>query len=126
MAFEDIRTQGDRALAFLLSEAAGARSRDNITVASGAGVLPAGMVLGQVTASEKYVACNPTNSDGSEVAVAVLGYGVDATSADVEIMGITSDAEVKLPMLRFDASINTPAEQDTAIAELAAVGIKAR
>ena len=41
---------------FILSEANGQRSREAITIASGAGIIAAGTVLGKVTASGKYVA----------------------------------------------------------------------
>lgn len=55
----------------------------NVVIASGAGKLGRGTVLGQITASEKYVKVDSTNEDGSQTAKAVLAYPVDATSADV-------------------------------------------
>lgn len=55
----------------------------NETIASGAGVLPRGRVLGKITASGKLVSVDSTKSDGSEKPYAVLRYPVDATSADV-------------------------------------------
>lgn len=54
-----------------------------ITVASGAGVLARGTVLGIVTASGKYVKSASAASDGSQTPVAVLADSIDATSADV-------------------------------------------
>ncbi len=54
-----------------------------ITIASGAGILPRGTVLGKITASGKYIKSASAASDGSQVPSAVLVDGVDATSADV-------------------------------------------
>ena len=56
---------------FVMSEASGQRSRENITIAAGAGVLAPGTVLGRVTASGKYVASSNTASDGSQTAAAI-------------------------------------------------------
>jgi len=54
-----------------------------ITIASGAGILPRGTVLGKITASGKYIKSASAASDGSQVPSAVLVDGVDATAADV-------------------------------------------
>lgn len=54
-----------------------------ITVASGAGVVARGTVMGIVTASGKYIPSASAASDGSQTPVAVLADTVDATSADV-------------------------------------------
>jgi len=55
----------------------------NITIASGAGILPRGRVLGKITASGKFTSVNSASTDGSQSANCVLAYSVDATSADV-------------------------------------------
>ena len=65
---------------FLMSEANRQRSRGNITIASGAGIIAPGTVLGKVTASGKYVASAIGATNGSETAVAVALYGCDAIS----------------------------------------------
>ncbi len=83
----------------------------DITVAAGSG---------------KYVPSPATASDGSQVAAAILGYGVDATSEDVEVVAVTNDAEVKNPMLIFDATVNDDTKRNTKLTQLRAVGIKAR
>ena len=63
------------------------RSR-TITIASGANAagvpLPRGTLLGRVTASDKYIPCVKTASDGSQVPAAIVApvEGVDAGSAD--------------------------------------------
>jgi hypothetical protein len=54
------------------------------TVASGAGVLPRGTLLGKITASGKYLKSIAAANDGSEVPDAILLEPVDATAADAE------------------------------------------
>ena len=51
---------------FLMTEANGQRSRETITIASGAGIIAPGTVLGKVTASGKYVASAVGAADGSQ------------------------------------------------------------
>lgn len=111
---------------FLLSEANGERSRDAITVASGAGVVAAGAVLGRVTASGKYVLSPDTGADGSQTAVAVALYGCDATSADQKIAAILRDAEVNVNVLTYAASVNDATKRGTKATQLATVGIIVR
>jgi len=122
-------TMQTRNLAFLLSEAAGRRSRSIVTIADGAGKLAAGTVLGKVTATGKYVpapAAEVVGFEGAETAVAILAYGVDATDQAVEVTAIDRDAEAKLPMLSFDASVDDQAKTDAKVAQLSAVGIRVR
>ncbi len=53
-----------------------------VTVASGAGSLARGTVLGKITASGKYTKVNSAASDGSQVPDVILAEDVDATGAD--------------------------------------------
>jgi hypothetical protein len=125
----DTKTQGPRALAFVLSEGNGMISREVVTIASGAGVLDPGTVLGQITASKKYIAspaAEVVGKEGAETGSAVLAYGVDAGSADVEAVVIKRQAEVKTPMLVFDASVNDATKKAAKLAQLAAANIIAR
>jgi hypothetical protein len=118
-----------RNLAFLLSEASGRRSRSVVTIASGEGILQPGTVLGRVTASGKYVVspnAEVVDKEGAETATVILGYAVDATSADVEAVVVDRDAEAKLPMLTFDASVDDDTKQSAKIAQLDAAGIRVR
>ncbi len=55
----------------------------NVVIASGAGKLVRGTVLGKITTGGKYKKVDSTSSDGSQTAKAILKYPVDATSADV-------------------------------------------
>lgn len=67
-----------------------------------------------------------TGTDGSEIAKAVLAYGVDATSVDVEAVVIRRLAAVKKPMLVFDASVDDATKIATKLGQLAAQNIIAR
>lgn len=125
----DTKTAGPRALAFVLSEGNGMISREVVTIASGAGKLEPGTVIGQVTASKKYVAspaAEVVGQEGAETAKAILCYGVDATSADVEAVVIARIAEVKDPMLIFAASVNDATKRNAKLAQIRAADIIAR
>ncbi|GAB4287288.1 MAG: hypothetical protein Kow0098_03600 [Ignavibacteriaceae bacterium] len=54
-----------------------------VVIASGAGALIKGTVLGKVTATGKYVAYNDGNADGSQTAKCILADDIDATSEDI-------------------------------------------
>lgn len=73
----------------------------------------------------KYKAYNPSNTDGSQVPVAVLYSGVDASSADAEGVAIVRDAEVAAVKLAWFTSA-TEGQIAAGIAGLAARGIFAR
>lgn len=119
-------TEGRRAVEFIMSEAQGQRSRDNIVIASGAGVIAPGTVLGRLTTGGKYVPSPATGSDGSQTGVAINLYEVDATSADVKVAAITRDAEVNGKTLSFASSVDDDAKKATKATQLAAVGIIVR
>lgn len=53
-----------------------------VKIKSGVGTLEVGTVLGRITASGLYKAYDAGNSDGSEVAVAILGEKVVATGSN--------------------------------------------
>ena len=111
---------------FILSEANGQRSRETITIASGAGVIAAGTVLGKVTASGKYVASAVGASDGSEVPAVINIYGADASASDVIVSAIVRDAEVNGKCLTYHADRDQPAEKTAAHAALANLGVIVR
>lgn len=122
-------TEGARALAHILSEASGTRSRDIVTIVSGQGKLEPGSVLGKVTASGKY-AVSPNAEvvgiEGAETATCILAYAVDATDADVEAVVTARDAEVKSQQLTFHASVNDATKTGAKHTQLALAGIIAR
>ena len=111
---------------FILSEANGQRSRETITIASGAGIIAAGTVLGKVTASGKYIASAVGASDGSEVPAAINIYDANASSLDVPVSAIVRDAEVNGKCLTYHADRDQPAEKLAAHAALANLGVIVR
>jgi hypothetical protein len=114
-------TEGRHAGEFILSEANGSRSRENVTVASGQD-LAAGAVLGKITSGGKYAAYDNGASDGTEVAAAILLDACDATGGDVAAAVIARDAEVNGECLGY----LTGADEAAGIADLLAVGIIVR
>ena len=88
---------------------------------------PAGSVLGRITASGKYTLSPATGADGSQTAVAVLLYPVNATLADaVGIIVTRGPAIVSRAALAYEATVNDAAKIAAKITQLAAVGIIAR
>jgi len=112
--------------AFLMSEANGQRSREDIIIESGAGIIAPGTVLGKVTASGKYIASAVGASDGSETPAAINIYGGDASASDAAVSAIVRDAEVNGHCLVYHADRDQPAEKDAANAALGALGIIVR
>ena len=112
--------------AFLMSEANGQRSRENIIIESGAGIIAPGTVLGKVTASGKYIASAIGAADGSETPAAINLYGADASTSDAAVSAIVRDAEVNGHCLVYHADRDQPAEKDAANAALGALGIIVR
>lgn len=112
--------------AAVASEAAGTLSRETITVASGAGALADGTVLGRITASGKYVAYDPAGTDdGRRTAAAVLMGAVDATSADVTAVATVRLAEVWADRLAWASGVNS-GQKTTGLGHLATAFVIAR
>ncbi|CDZ43090.1 Hypothetical protein NGAL_HAMBI1146_58630 [Neorhizobium galegae bv. officinalis] len=121
-----VLTQGLRPTGhYLVSEANGFRSREVGVIASGAGKVDAGAVLGRVTATKKLVPLAPGASDGSQNAVAILYEACDATSADVRRTITARDTEVQAAVLVWAVGVNDT-QKTAALAQLAALGIAAR
>lgn len=119
-------TEGRVTAAYILTEANGLRSRDQAKIASGAGKLEPGAVLGKVTASGKYKPHAPAANDGTETAVAILYSAVDATDADALCVITARDCEAKKDELVYHADTNTDGEKAAVHASLATVGIIVR
>lgn len=113
-----------RDAAFLLSQANGTRSVDEVTIVSGQNLV-AGTVLGKITASGKYTAFDQDAVDGSEAAAGVLLLATDATDGDTNAACVVRDAEVAANRLTWPSDI-LEAETDAAVAELAALGVIVR
>lgn len=86
-------TEAARAGDFIIAEANGTLSRDDVTIVSGQN-LAAGTVLGKITASGKMTAYSNVATDGSQAAVGILYDAVDASAADAPGVMIARHAEV--------------------------------
>jgi len=113
------------ACGFIISEAAGNRSRDNVTLAAAvaADMVP-GTVLGKITSGGKYAAYDQQASDGTEVAAAILLNWADSTGADQVVAVLNFDAEVNGDELTW--LTGSPADATAGIADLLTLGIKVR
>lgn len=107
---------------YLVSEAAGKRSRDSVTVTVAGGVaLPSGTVLGKVTATGKFVKYDSALANGAQAAAAVLYTACPGTNGDYKCTVHNTDAEV------IGAALNGGLNVDaTGKAGLLTAGIKVR
>lgn len=108
---------------FLMSEAAGKRSRENVTLASGQDLYP-GAVLGKITATGKYAEYNNAASDGTQVAAGILYGRGDASAADLAVTLIARHAEVNGHELLWGSQ--SGAAFTAGVADLLAIGIIVR
>ena len=115
-----VNTEGKHAGEFILSEANGTRSRDEVTIETPED-LKAGDVIGLETASGKYHAYDDGAVDGTEVAAGVLFDDVDASAADVVGVAILRDAEVKASDMGWNGQAAPAITAGTA--DLRAIGI---
>ncbi len=75
-------TEGKHAGGFLVWEVLRDYTRETVTVASGAGKLEPGTVLGKITTGGKFTALVPAATNGSQNAAGLLWDAVDASTAD--------------------------------------------
>jgi len=111
---------------FLVWEVLRDYTRETVTLASGAGKLAPGTVLGKITASGKYAAHDPAAGDGTETAVAVLWGKADASGGDVPAVAVVRGPAI---VNRHDLVFaGTPSEAEIAAAHAAllAAGILVR
>ncbi|SDO03997.1 Bacteriophage lambda head decoration protein D [Desulfonauticus submarinus] len=92
-----------------------------ITISSGAGKLVRGTVLGMDRVSCKYKQLNPSASDGTHVAWAILAEDVDATNSDVKTIAYFL-GKYRLSGLIWPPSI-TDQEKKAALRQLQTKGI---
>lgn len=116
-------TETTHAGGFLISEANGTLSRENVTIVSGE-TLAAGTVLGKITASGKYAAYDNAAADGTEVAAGVLYEAVDASAGDKPGVAIVRYAEVNANELGWSGGDSTAITAGKA--DLKALGVIAR
>lgn len=67
---------------FLIWEVLRDYTRETVTLASGAGKLASGTVLGKITTGGKYTVLTPAATNGSQNAAGILWDKADATDAD--------------------------------------------
>lgn len=105
---------------YMVSEANGHRSREEITIEDGVGVLAVGTVLGKVTATGEYKQVDLAANTGEEVAAGVLYDEVDATDSAVPGVAHVRDAEVNGNELVYPtgASNNDIADINAALADI--------
>ena len=115
--------EGKHAGGFLIWEVLRDYTRETVTIASGAGKLEPGTVLGKITTGGKYTVLAPAATNGSQNAAGLLWDGVDATDADVPGVvilrgpAIVNRHEVSLPDGATEAQITA------ATTALATIGI---
>ncbi len=109
---------------FLVSEANGHQSRDEIILLAGGQVL-AGSVLGQVTATGLWQPWSPGAADGSEIAAGLLFGTRGASPVNQPAVAITRMAEVNASELVWPAGVQS-ADMATATAQLLTHGIMLR
>lgn len=112
------KTEARRTGEFILSEANGTRSREQIVIDASAGAMVAGTVVSKLTATGKYVAYDDVGTDGTEAAAGILYAAVADLTADQAAVIIARDAEVSEILL---TGYNANAKAD-----LAALGIIVR
>lgn len=101
-------------------EMPGTRSRENITIVASAGVIPAGRMLGKITASGKYTNYDDSLADGTQVAAGILYAEVDASAAiDRPAVMLCRDCEV----VSSRVTAATGGHKAAGIVDLTALGI---
>lgn len=113
---------------FIISELGNRGSRDDVTVTAPADTkLVPGTVLGKITATGKYAPYDDRDTDGREEASAILYATVDNSAGGAptdftECVVLNWTAEVRKTLLSWVVG----ADQANGLADLAALGIKAR
>jgi Bacteriophage lambda head decoration protein D len=110
---------------FIVSEANGYRSREQIVVAQG-GLYRDGTILQAVRGDElKYAPFAGGGDEEGGGALAVLFQTVDAREADIRATGMVRDCELQRAMLKFAGEVSA-ADREAAYAGLAAAHVVMR
>lgn len=121
MAGQTPIVEGNHAGAHIVDEPSKKISRKKIVILAGV-TLKAGSVLGQITASKKYVEVNPSASNGSQVAAAVLFDNVIDNGADQEAIAHVRHCAMNKLEVVWKAGM-TAGEINTATGQLDALDI---
>ncbi len=81
-------TEGKHAGGFLVWEVLRDYTRETVILASGAGKLEHGTVLGKITTGGKFTALAPAATNGSQTAAGILWAGVEASAVDAPAVAI--------------------------------------
>jgi hypothetical protein len=120
MATEEF-TEGRHAGEAVLSEANFHRSRGNLIIEAGSGVVEANTVLAKGAEGKHKPAA------AEDTAVAINIHKVDASGADdVRVAGMVRDCELNGACLEYEASVATDALKEAKHAELEINGIIVR
>lgn len=104
------QTQRARTGEFLLAEANGSLSREQVTFAATEAIIPAGTVVAQITAGGEWVPYDPDADpvDGSEVAAGILYAELPVAIGDQPGVVIVRHAEVaEAALTGIDAAAKT-------------------
>ena len=116
-------TEGPHPGGFLIWEVLRDYTRETVTLASGAGKLAPGTVLGKVTTGGKYTVLTPAATNGSQTAAGILWDKTDATDADASgVVLVRGPAIANRQELVWPAAA-TEVQITTATTALAALGI---
>jgi hypothetical protein len=119
-------TEGPHPGGFLIWEVLRDYTRETVTLASGAGKLAPGTVLGKITTGGKYTVLTPGASNGSQNAAGILWGPADATDADAPgVVLVRGPALVNRHEITWPEAA-TEAQITTATTALAALGIVLR
>ena len=119
-------TEGPHAGGFLVWETSRDYTRETVTLASGAGKLEPGTVLGKITTGGKFTQLAPAASNGSQNAAGILWGPADATAADAAaVVVLRGPAIVNRNDLIWPTGATEP-QITAATAALAALGILLR
>ena len=119
-------TEGSHPGGFLTWEILRNYTRDTVTIASGAGKLVPGTVLGKITSGGKFTLLTPGASTGSQNAAGVLWGSADATNADASaVVLVRGPAIANRHEITWPEAI-TEGQITTATAALAGLGILLR
>lgn len=114
-------TEGTHPTEGILSEAEFGRSRDNIVIVAGSGVIKP-MTVVHKNAEGKYEPATAAHTTGLAIAI----YGGDATTEDLSVAGLVRSCQVKAGALNYHVSVDDAAKRATKATQLAATGIIAR
>jgi hypothetical protein len=116
-------TEGPHPGGFLVWEVLRDYTRETVTLASDAGKLAPGTVLGKITTGGKFTVLTPGASNGSQNAAGILWADVDATDADAPgVVLLRGPAILNRHEISFPEGA-TEAQITTATTALAALGI---